>query len=459
MSTSETAMTAMPAVSAASAGGAPRRASAFQPIASAEPVTVEFDLRFDEPGFHELRAVADSIPGESNAADNAIEGLVHVRPGRILVRYVRDAFGPSSRFVVRALRSLSRVSVDTAIVVGEGGPTRTAAAVDVYVLDVALPATARPGWKRFAAEVGPDAAVLILGGDAIEPDHPLAAFLPGGTARIRSTTGPPTPTSRAGRPAAELDLTLERLSPPDPLFTPISLDSFDPWIVDGSAGLVIVGARRAGRRRVLYAGGPVWRWSFTAGSIAGAPTALELLLGAAVRHLVADGSEALRLSAARTTHLAGEPVRLELAALAPDGTPLSGAAPIIELGAAGVRLPMMETRRGLYSVEFAGATPGRHEAVAVVENVGQARVEYLVTNRLVEDVALGLDDRLLRGIAQASGGRYFRYDSLPGPGFEMELAASRHGFEFTPRRIPWFYIMLVLLAAAEWALRRKEGLR
>jgi len=63
-----------------------------------------------------------------------------------------------------------------------------------------------------------------------------------------------------------------------------------------------------------------------------------------------------------------------------------------------------------------------------------------------------------RFLAEASGGRFFRPESMPGSGFEMALGSYRRSFRIDPRRAAWVYAAIALLAGLEWFLRRRRGM-
>ncbi|HDR00113.1 MAG TPA: hypothetical protein ENN51_07520 [candidate division WOR-3 bacterium] len=207
------------------------------------------------------------------------------------------------------------------------------------------------------------------------------------------------------------------------------------------------------------------------------------MLEKAVMFLAGVGGKTLRLVPLRPVMLAGDPVELELSVVTADGRPLTGTAPkvevrVLEREAPGaldrqredgeeedteavspdaVILPMVEQSEGRYRARFSSLSPGSYEAVAELTGE-EVRVSFMVSERSREEVLVGLDDRVLRQVARASGGRYFDSESLPRSGFRPELASSRHSFEFTPRRSAWVYLLLVLLAGCEWLLRRRKGM-
>jgi hypothetical protein len=69
-----------------------------------------------------------------------------------------------------------------------------------------------------------------------------------------------------------------------------------------------------------------------------------------------------------------------------------------------------------------------------------------------------MNEGLLRAIAEAGGGKFFTSDSLPRDGSEIVLGSHQRRFAFDPRRAVWAYVLIALLAGAEWLLRRRRGL-
>ncbi len=176
-------------------------------------------------------------------------------------------------------------------------------------------------------------------------------------------------------------------------------------------------------------------------------------------------------------------------AVAPDGRPWTGLSVMVriqqvmnnERGAMNadsaeparpesVTVPMTETGSGAYEATIEALGPGRYNAVATAEKagdkatggssglVGRAATEFAVAEQSIELVSTGENEGLLRAIAEASGGRYFVSDSAPREEAEIALGTYQRRFSFDPRRAVWVYILIALLAGAEWFLRRRRGM-
>jgi hypothetical protein len=123
---------------------------------------------------------------------------------------------------------------------------------------------------------------------------------------------------------------------------------------------------------------------------------------------------------------------------------------------------MTETGSGTYEAALDALAPGEYRAAAAValsdSVIGRAVTGFAVAPQSIELASTGLNEGLLRAIAEASRGRYFSSDSLPGEGFEMSLGSYRGRFTLDPRRTTFAYVLVALLAGLEWFLRRRRGL-
>jgi hypothetical protein len=125
-------------------------------------------------------------------------------------------------------------------------------------------------------------------------------------------------------------------------------------------------------------------------------------------------------------------------------------------------VPMTETGAGVYEATIEALGPGRYRAVATAglsdTALGRATTEFAVADQPLELVNTGMNEGLLRAISEAGGGRFFHSDSLPRDGAAITLGSYQRRFTFDPRRAVWAYVLIALLAGAEWFLRRRRGL-
>ena len=114
------------------------------------------------------------------------------------------------------------------------------------------------------------------------------------------------------------------------------------------------------------------------------------------------------------------------------------------------------TESGIYRVELASLsgpamTPGgRSDSLAALARVGEA-------NR--EQFAATLNEPLLRRLADATGGRYWRPDQLSALADALAFSsAGIHERQQLPLwNAPFLFILLLLLKCTEWSLRRYWG--
>ena len=421
----------------------------------------EFAFRhvFAEPGRRLLRFSVDSLPGESDYADNTSEVTVDVRPARLRVAYVSDRPGPGTRFVTRSLAQDPRVEVEQVVFLGPGRQPATdfLEAADVLVVDGGVPAA-----SGLLDRVEDGVGLLLVAGPDMATGGSAAALLPGEVRRREGTFSP----VLAG-PAQLLgwlgDDRYQAVPPFAGVLAPASGAGFEVWLAAAEDSTPLVMAYRKGRSRVVYvAGYPLWRWGFGPEWLPGEPTPLDGFLHGTVRYLAQREAEPLRLTSGKPGFFQGEPVELVLAANAPDGSAWTGLDAVLVLDSAGSGAPMTEDEPGVYRVRLDAVPAGEHRAEARVRVadsvVGSAALGFTVGATELELASTGLSAGLLRSIARASRGDYFRWDSLPARGFVLELGTYQRGFRLDPRRTPWLYVLLVVLAGAEWVLRRRKGL-
>ncbi len=229
----------------------------------------------------------------------------------------------------------------------------------------------------------------------------------------------------------------------------------------------VVAVQRFGRgRTMVFAGEASWRWQMLAPST---DTTYERFWRQTARWLGGGAPDraTLRVGGGR---FAGEALRIEVAAADERFVPLTDARVRVR-----VRDPHGEEREhaapprpgepGRYVVEVAPAGRGRHRVTAVVEHAGgilePAAAAVLVGGTDPELSEPRRHERLLRGLAETTGGRSF---DLGGAG--RLAGAVRAGLGPPPAPVlrdawdtVWGFLPIVGLLATEWGLRRRWGLR
>ena len=141
---------------------------------------------------------------------------------------------------------------------------------------------------------------------------------------------------------------------------------------------------------------------------------------------------------------------------APDGETFDVPLPrIAGESAFGATIPVATP--GIYRVEMAGiagpspmAEGGRPDALATLARVGETNLEQF---------AATLNEPLLRRVAEATGGAYWRPDDLSGLADALAFSsAGIHERQQLPLwNAPFLFVLLVLLKCTEWSLRRYWG--
>lgn len=235
----------------------------------------------------------------------------------------------------------------------------------------------------------------------------------------------------------------------------------------GPGAAPVVAVQRFGRgRTMVFAGEASWRWRMLAPST---DRTYERFWRQTMRWLGGGAPERVTLLT-EGGRSEGEALHIEVAAADERFAPLADARVRVR-----VRNPDGDEheheasprpgRPGRYVVEVRPGGSGVHRVTAVVEHGGGALAPepaaVLVGRADPELSEPRRDDRLLRALAQASGGRSFELGGVAG------LAdAVRAGLGPPPAPVVrdawdsvWGFLAIVGLLSAEWGLRRRWGLR
>jgi hypothetical protein len=482
---------------------------------------VGFRVVFDRSGRQVIEARVDSMTGERDFADNVRSVTVDVRPGHVRVAYVTNRPGPDTRMILRALASDERIEVlpEVAVTGGVGLGIRSESTAgfghvpspDVYILDDVVETGNPELWQSIAGRVRAGAGVLVIAGPEFQPGQSIEEVLRGSVGRAQTGSLTPeltaeggllpwwsasSPQSRAGSDAIDLGSvppfaglrplsTAERQSP--------SANRAATWLVARENQVPLLVAGKAGKGKFVYvAAYPLWRWGFRPEARPEQGTPLSAFLSGVLRYLAERDTSPFWLDVADKDLYRGQPVRLILKAVAPDGRPWTGLGVTVQVvkdtqpksEARGqksggrrddmdqetVTVPMTESGSGVYEATVEALGPGGYRAIATVEKtrdqgierpsdqLGRATTDFVVAEQALELANTGMNEGLLRAIAAAGGGRFYPAESLPRDGSEIGLGSYQRRFTFDPRRAVWVYFLIALLAGAEWLLRRRRGL-
>jgi hypothetical protein len=462
---------------------------------------VPFRLVFDKPGRQVIEARVDSLMGESNYADNTRSVTVDVRPGRVRVAYVTNRPGTDTRMMLRTLAGDERIQVESVVsltggisgkwVQSPGAPDARDSPhfPDVFILDDIVETGSPDVWQSIAERVQAGAGALVLAGPDLLPGQSIGKVLNVAVGRVQTGTFTPELTAEGGvLPWFGHDVFDVGSVPPFTGLRPLNFGDSPHagtfpdravWLVAQENNLPLLVAGKAGKGKLVYvAGYPLWRWGFGPEEKPGQGTPLSAFLTGVVRYLAERDTSPFWLQPDRPELYRGQPVRLTMRAVAPDGRPWTGLSVVVgttrmadsrtdsgdslRAGTVPVQVPMTEAGAGVYEATLEALGPGRYRATATVSLsdavLGGAATEFVVAEQALELANTGMNEGMLRAISEASGGKLFSSDSLPRDGSEITLGSYQRRFVFDPRRAVWAYVLIALLAGAEWLLRRRRGL-
>jgi uncharacterized membrane protein len=239
--------------------------------------------------------------------------------------------------------------------------------------------------------------------------------------------------------------------------------------LDGkSMSVLTVGESGAGRTLALAVDGS-WRWGFTSAGARGDPSAYERFWDRALRWLARDPLlDPSRVRTDRERYAPGAPIEVRAVLRDAAFAPLAATKLELRLRDLGGKVlrtaPVTTDASGAIVAELEAPPDPRGYAVGVGREGQPAPLaeENFVVDAGGDELS---DPRSrpdwLRSLATASGGRFVAAaSSAPGLAeFDRSRAQALGTVVRAPFASAWYFAFLVVLLAAEWALRRAWGLR
>jgi uncharacterized membrane protein len=232
------------------------------------------------------------------------------------------------------------------------------------------------------------------------------------------------------------------------------------------ATVPLVTVQRFGRgRAMVFAGEASWRWKML---MPARDRSFETFWRQAARWLAVQAPEPLSISAANAVPLGGaiplevairdaefravrEP-EVELAVRTPEGRHAALAVTGVERRDGHYTSTLVPTQPGVYRVHLSARAKG--------QDLGSAQQWILAGGVDPEFTDPGLNEPVLRRIAEASGGRYVAAaDADSVPAWLREALPPPHREMRDLWHNAWSFLIVVALLSAEWTLRRRWGLR
>jgi len=465
-----------------------------------DSIRVDLDHRFAEPGPHTLAVRLPLADGELlldnnevalalDVVDDVIDVLHLEGEPRFEVKFIRRALADDYNVRLVSLvhtsdSKLYRVGVDHAEELKDGFPADAAELFDFEVVILGSVEAARldPVRQELLAEfVGRrGGGLLLLGG--------RYAFAEGGYAGTRMAGVMPVVLGEASVAADAVRVAPTRQALRHPLFRDFpqqdwqslpALSVINPITRlkpgaslllsgegDGGRALVAFAAHRYGRGRV--AAFPVrnsWRWQMHADVSAG-DTTHELFWRRLVRWLASSAGGRVVLESGGTG-VPGRAVPIVARVMDEDYRPLADARVTLTVDTpTGERLEQRLARvpggEGRYEGRFIPAAPGRHDLHASVDGSDLSTALPVMVAAAGDELAgAGINETLLARLAEATGGAHHRADEVNALAAAITIP---EGGATEVRRLPlWdmpvLLLLALLLACADWALRRRGGYR
>ncbi len=244
----------------------------------------------------------------------------------------------------------------------------------------------------------------------------------------------------------------------------------DPGKASRFGKMPVVALQQYGLGQVLFVGTDnTWRWRRNAGDRYYTHFWGQITQRLALPHLLGL-SKRTQLSADRRTYTAGDRVsifaRLYDERYEPVVEPLLRGSYSVgaEPGAATtldreVLLRPLPGQPGMYRGEFVAPAPGAY--VFRVERDEKARLDFAVAEPRLELGDTAMNDQLLRQMAEASGGAYFREEGLHALPDAIGKKVERVQSKIEPPlwSSPFYFLLLLAVVTAEWLLRKRYQLK
>ena len=228
--------------------------------------------------------------------------------------------------------------------------------------------------------------------------------------------------------------------------------------------LVIAAEHQFGLGRVMWMGTDnTWRWRRNTGERFHTILWGQIVQQLGLHHLL-GGGKLTRLASDKVSYTKGERVIVSGRIYNTDYTPLKDSSVaanfVVEKGAPQeISLRALPDQPGMYRAEFVASAPGtvrfstKRDASTVLE--------FSITEPRYESGETAMNEALLRAMAEASGGAFFREETL----WQLPAAVSAKAERVSTTidgelwASPLFFLIIMLVASAEWLLRKKWQLK
>jgi hypothetical protein len=247
-----------------------------------------------------------------------------------------------------------------------------------------------------------------------------------------------------------------------------------PTLKAGEEPMPAIAAQQAGTGKCLVAAVyPLWRWSFILTGLNRTEQTYDRFWSNCVRWLATrEEGQLIHVTPLRRVFRSGQRIGFQARLLDESYRPMDGAQVKVFSRKKGtphgdeIEGVLFESGRrdGHYRGELPVLPPGDYQYRAQVtlggQNVGSDQGEFFVEEYSLEFERVALNRELLQEMAQASGGEYFPAHQAAGlPGrLQYHSRETSRQRELELWNHPVVLVILVLLLAAEWTVRKKNRL-
>ena len=231
---------------------------------------------------------------------------------------------------------------------------------------------------------------------------------------------------------------------------------------------VIAAFQQFGLGQVLYMGTDnTWRWRRNNGDRFYPVLWGQIAQKLGLHHLL-GGSKRTQLTVDKQNYTTGERVTVYARLYRADYTPVNdqtaAAGYTVRVGGApgplqDVTLRGVPDQPGMFRADFVALSPGAHQFS--VKSDPASVLEFNVTEPKFETGETAMNEVLLKQMADASGGAYFREENLWQ--LPKAVSAKAEKIESTVDGELWasplFFVVLLVVASIEWALRKRWQLK
>jgi len=240
----------------------------------------------------------------------------------------------------------------------------------------------------------------------------------------------------------------------------------DPAKASRQGKMPVVAIHGYGMGQVLYVGTDnLWRWRKNAGDKYHAALWGQMIQRMALPHLL-GGAKRTQLSTDQKEYTTGQPVTIYARLYTDSFEPMTQA---VVNGSAWntadpsrvrpVQLRLIPDQPGMYRGQLSEAPPGKYEFV--VDHDRSVKLEFAITDPRQELADPAMNEPLLRRMADASGGRFFREEDLHKL---PEQVAARSDLKRTTMEAdvafsPFYFLLMLIAVTAEWIIRKISQLK